>query len=46
MKTEFGRSRYFQNIEHSKEGLAAYVYCFNHKRIHSALNYKTPVEAR
>ena len=40
------RSRRFQNIEHLKAELEAYVYWFNHKRIHSALNYKTPVEAR
>lgn len=46
IKTEFVRSRRFQNIEHLKAELAAYVYWFNHKRIHSALNYKTPVEAR
>lgn len=46
IKTEFVRSRCFYNIEHLKAELDAYVHWFNYKRIHSALNYKTPIEAR
>ena len=46
VKTEFVRSRCFYNIEHLKAELDAYVHWFNYKRIHSALNYKTPIEPR
>ena len=46
IKTEFVRSRRFENIEHLKAELMAYVYWFNNKRIHGALGYKSPVEYR
>ncbi len=46
IKTEFVRSRRFENLAHLQTELAAYVYWFNHKRIHGSLGYKTPVQAR
>lgn len=46
IKTEFVRSRRFENLEHLKAELMAYVYWFNNKRIHGSLGYKSPVEFR
>lgn len=46
IKTEFIRSRRFENLEHLKVELMAYVYWFNNKRIHGSLGYKSPVEFR
>lgn len=46
IKTEFVRSRYFENLQQLKQELAAYVYWFNNKRIHGSLGYKSPVEFR
>lgn len=44
IKTEFAFNRIFDNLEDLKIQLANYVYWFNHKRIHSSLNYMSPVE--
>lgn len=46
IKTEFVRFRRFENIEHLRTELMAYVYWFNNKRIHGSLGYKSPVEFR
>lgn len=46
IKTEFVRSRRFENLEHLKVELMAYVYWFNNKRAHGSLGYKSPVEFR
>ena len=46
IKTEFVRSRRFENLEHLKVELMTYVYWFNNKRIHGSLGYKSPVEFR
>ena len=46
IKTEFVRFRRFENLEHLRSELMAYVYWFNNKRIHGALGYKSPVEFR
>lgn len=46
IKTEFVSSRHFENLEHLKRELSAYVYWFNNKRIHGTLGYKSPVEYR
>ena len=44
IKIEFVKGRQFENLETLKRELAAYVYWFNHKRIHGSLGYKTPAE--
>ena len=44
IKTEFVRFRRFENLEHLRSELMAYVYWFNNKRIHGTLGYKSPVE--
>ena len=46
MKTEFAFDRIFENLEQLKLELRSYVLWYNNKRIHSALNYMTPVEYR
>lgn len=46
IKTEFVRPRCFESLEQLKLELAAYVYWFNNKRIHSTLGYLAPVEYR
>lgn len=46
IKTEFIRNRIFQSLEQLEQELAAYIYWFNNKRIHSTLGYQTPVEYR
>lgn len=44
IKTEFVRFRKFETLEHLRSELMAYVYWFNHKRIHGTLGYMSPVE--
>jgi transposase InsO family protein len=39
-------SRRFEELEHLKVELMAYVYWFNNKRIHGSLGYKSLVEFR
>lgn len=46
IKTEFVRSRHFENLQHLSRELAAYVYWFYNKRIHGSLGYKTQVQFR
>lgn len=46
VKTEFVYPRVFLTMEQLRKELAAYVYWFNHKRIHSTLGYKSPIEYR
>lgn len=46
IKTEFVRGRGFNDLEHLKMELAAYVHWFNHKRIHSSLGYLSPIQFR
>lgn len=46
IKTEFAFNRVFKNLEELKRELRSYVLWYNNKRIHSALNYMTPVEYR
>ena len=45
-KTEFVKGRNFQSLEQLKLELSDYVNLFNNIRIHSSLNYMTPVEYR
>lgn len=46
IKTEFVKPRIFETLEQLKLELEAYVYWFNKKRIHSTLDYLSPVEYR
>lgn len=46
IKTEFAFNRIFKSLEELKKDLRSYVLWYNNKRIHSALNYMTPVEYR
>lgn len=46
IKTEFAFDRIFKNLEELRTDLASYVLWYNYKRIHSALNYMSPVEYR
>ena len=46
IKTEFAFNRVFISLEELKRELRAYVLWYNNKRIHSSLNYRTPVEYR
>lgn len=46
IKTEFAFNRIFKSLEELKIELRSYVLWYNNKRIHSALNYMTPVEYR
>lgn len=45
-KTEFVYQNTFRTLEELKLGLADYVHWYNHIRIHSSLEYRTPVEYR
>lgn len=45
-KTEFAFNWVFRSLEELKKELADYVYWYNHRWIHGALNYTTPVEYR
>jgi putative transposase len=46
IKTEFAFDRIFKSLEELKLELRSYVLWYNNKRIHSALDYMTPVEYR
>ena len=46
IKTEFTFNRIFNSLEELKLELRSYVLWYNNKRIHSSLNYMTPVEYR
>lgn len=46
IKTEFAFNRVFKSLQELKRELRAYVLWYNNKRIHSSLNYMTPVEYR
>ncbi|WP_392485960.1 IS3 family transposase [Haloimpatiens sp. FM7315] len=46
IKTEFAFNRIFKSLEELKLELKSYVLWYNNKRIHSSLNYMTPVEYR
>ena len=46
VKTEFVRQYTFDNLNELDYELADYVYWFNNQRIHSSLDYLTPVEYR
>jgi transposase InsO family protein len=46
IKTEFAFNRIFKDIEELRRELRSYVLWYNNKRIHSSLNYMTPVEYR
>ena len=46
IKTEFVRFRRFQDLNHLRTELMAYVYWFNNTRIHGTLGYKSPVQYR
>ncbi|MFX3624315.1 MAG: transposase, partial [Ectobacillus sp.] len=44
MKTEFVKGAYFESLEQLQVALDDYVHWFNHIRIHSTLDYLSPVE--
>ncbi|MFX3660964.1 MAG: transposase, partial [Ectobacillus sp.] len=44
MKTEFVKGTYFESLEQLQVALDDYVHWFNHIRIHSTLDYLSPVE--
>lgn len=44
IKTEFAFNKIFKSFQELEEELENYVYWFNNKRIHSSLNYLTPIE--
>ena len=46
IKTEFIRNWVFENLHQLQIDLADYVNWFNQHRIHSSLDYQTPVEFR
>ena len=46
VQREFTFDRIFNNLEEFKLELRSYVLWYNNKRIHSSLNYMTPVEYR
>lgn len=46
IKTEFVKNQTVDNSHHLQLEFAYYVNWFNHHRIHSSLNYLTPVEFR
>jgi transposase InsO family protein len=46
IKTEFVRQYSFDNLDELNYELSDYVYWFNNQRIHSSLDYLTPVEYR
>ena len=46
IKTEFAFNRIFNSLEELKLELRSYVLWYNNNRIHSSLNYMTPVEYR
>ncbi len=44
IKTELINPRIFRNIVELENDLAGYTWWFNNKRLHSSLNYKTPIQ--
>lgn len=44
IKAEFVKKRHFDNLEELNREFTDYVHWFNHVRIHSTLNYLSPVE--
>ncbi|TLG70292.1 transposase [Culicoidibacter larvae] len=44
VKTEFIHHRWFNSLEHLQSELAGYIFWFNHKRIHSSLQYLSLVQ--
>ena len=44
IKTEFIRNRSFKDLHHLQLELSDYVNWFNYHRIHSSLDYMTPIE--
>ena len=44
IKTEFVSQEHFETIEQLRLSFGAYVWWFNNKRLHSSLNYATPVQ--
>ena len=46
IKTEFAFNRIFSSLDELKVELGSYIFWYNNKRIHSALNYMSPVEYR
>jgi transposase InsO family protein len=46
IKTEFAFNRVFKSLEELKRELKNYVLWYKNKRIHSSLNYMTPIEYR
>jgi len=46
IKTEFAFNRVFKNLDELNKDLRDYVLWYNYKRIHSSLEYRTPVEYR
>ena len=46
IKTEFAFNIIFKSLDELKKELRSYVLWYNNKRIHSSLNYMTPVEYR
>ena len=46
IKTEFIRSRCFQDLAQLQDELEVYVHWFHHHRIHSALDYQSPIQVK
>lgn len=46
IKTEFAFNRVFKDLNELRSELSSYVLWYNYKRIHSALDYMSPVEYR
>ena len=44
IKTEFVRNRQFESLVRLEIELAGYIYWYNNKRIHGALDYMTPMD--
>lgn len=43
IKTEFTKQYVFENLKHLQRELDDYVHWFNNRRIHSSIDYLTPV---
>jgi transposase InsO family protein len=44
MKAEWLRGRSFEGIEHLESSIGAYIRFYNCDRLHSGIDYQTPVE--
>lgn len=44
IKTEFVKQETFETLQHLKESFGAFVWWYNNVRIHSSLNYLSPIE--